>query len=277
MLENLKNVPFVEKVVVPECTLENPDIYMGMGFFGSDCSKCCGLGLDFLFMLKMAEETRQQLSARSATLFLMNKPFGQDIIDVSEEEKFVTFFLDSLGMKDWRIVKYSDLFADENLGWSYEEVQSNITNRLLPDGGFQIGWVYPYYKTNFLAKDEHYFSYHFKKFFPQRNDIGFVLGKFPGMIPNYVPGPPYLVKRTTADCRVLLVEDADSLSAKFLVRGKGGTVKTAKIKRNTLKPAFDIFSAMGFHLNGSPPIETFIECMQQLDQLIGDQYRQVFS
>ncbi|MFZ2187965.1 MAG: hypothetical protein WAV73_00170 [Candidatus Moraniibacteriota bacterium] len=277
MLELLKNVPFVEKVIAPECTLKNPDIYMGMGFFGSDSQKCCGLGLDFLFMLKMAEETRKRLSARSATLFLMNKPFGQDILDVTEEESFIVFLLGSLGMKDWKVVKYSDLFAKEDFGWSYEQVQSNITSRLLPEGGFQVGWVYPGYKTNFLGKDEHYFAHQFGKFFPDRKDIGFILGRFPGIIPNYKPGPPYLVKQSTTGCRVLLVEEPESLSAKFIVRGKGGTTKSVKVKRGTLQPAFNIFAEMGFHLNGSPPVETFMDCMQQLNLLIGEKYRQVFS
>jgi hypothetical protein len=117
-----------------------------------------------------------------------------------------------------------------------------------------------------------YFSNKFQEYFPQREDIGFIFGKFPSILPKYTPGPPYLIKQSMMSRRVLLVEKQDELKKKMTA--ERGLVK---LKKSKMTPIFEIFKQIGFSLNGSPPLETFFECMEQLEEAVGNQYRQVFN
>ena len=272
----MERLPFVEKIICPRVCCSSPDIYMGMGFVGKDGQFSIGLGLDFLLFLFMGREIGDHLQAKERIVFLMDKPFGHDLIDVSPQEALIQKVMELLKMEDWKIIKFSDLLKNP-VGDSYEEVQSKITAQLLPRGGYQVGWLYPDYKTYSHVKlDELYFAKMFQNYFPERNDIGFVFGKFPSIIPSYTPGPPYLVKTATESRRVLLVEKEDSLMRKLSVKTKGRQGEPVKLKRSKMEPIFRVFSAIGLNVNGDPPTETFLSCMEQIGDILGSEYQRAF-
>jgi len=269
----MKEILFVEKVIESVVPVVNPNVYLGMGFRGSDGQSSIGFGLDFLFFLFMAKKIGEHFQSIERTIFLMDKPFGCGVIDISSQEALIRDLMRLLEMdKKWRVLKFSEVFGDNVIGHSYEQTQSIITAKILEKGGYQIGWVYPDYNTySTKRKDELYFSGRFQEYFPECKDVGFIFGKFPSIIPSYVPGPPYLVKQTSISKRILLVEKREDLEKKMTARG------LIRIKKSKMAPVFEVFKQVGFSVNRNcSPLETFFDCMKQLENAIGERYRQVF-
>lgn len=260
----LQQINFVEKII-PRETQKVNDLYLGMGFVGVNNNVSHGFGIDFLFFLLMAKKIGEALQSKEKTIFVMDEPYQKGIIIPNVEEKIslIEETLNFLQM-DWKIQRFSK-FGDFKLkNKTYEELQSEVTSELLCDGGFQIGWMYPPSNSS-GRKDELYFAEQFKKRFPQRKDIGFILGLFPGIIPKYTPGPPYIVKNQKN--RITMI-DLD-LKQKFF--------GLKKIKSGTAKKIFESLRGAGIEDNNSPStIERFISSMNYVEKKIGYSYKKAF-
>jgi len=252
--------------VIPREVEDNNDLFLGMGFVGSNDKISQGFGIDFLFFLLMAKKIGETFCDGKRTIFVMDEPYQKIVIpNIEEKIALIKETVDFLEM-NWEIVRSSDFGISECKNGSYEDLQAIITAKILHGGGFQIGWMYPG-KPVSLRKDERYFAEQFRKYFPERRNIGFILGEFPGIISKYSPGPPYLVKKP--EHRVLLSDDG--LEQKFS--------GTKRIKSGTARKLFEAFEYAGIeplNENFSSNIEKFSVCMGEVEKVFGNSYKKAF-
>lgn len=254
------------KEIIPREIKGDSDLFLGMGFVGADGKATQGFGIDLLFFLMMAKKVGENIFNGKRTIFVMDDPYQEIIIpNIEEKISLLKEIIAFLNM-DWEIIKSSEFGISELKNGSYEKLQGEITAKILSEGGFQIGWTYPG-KPVSIKKDERYFAEQFGKYFPEHKNIGFVLGEFPGIIPKYIPGPPYLVKKP--EYRVLLVDY--NLEQKFF--------GMKRIKGGTSRKLFEFFKYAGINIaeeNFSSNIEKFIVCMREIEKILGKSYEKAF-
>jgi len=252
------------KEVIPREMEGSSDLFLGMGFVGANGMVTKGFGIDFLFFLLMAKKVGEKISNGKRIIFVMDKPY-QKIVIPNIEEKIILIeeTINFLGMNEWEIIKSSSLSFSEKT--NYEEFQSNIIAKNLCKGGFQVGWVYPG-KSTPGRKDERYFAEQFRKYFPKREDVGFILGEFPGIIPRYKPGPPYLIQDLRY--KILMVDPKDDILLKLEGR---------RINGKTAQKLFYGFECGGLLIEKNLSVkERFVACMGIIEENLGDCYKKAF-
>ena len=254
------------KEVIPKETKGANDLFLGMGFLGADGKVTQGFGIDLLFFLMMAKKVGESIPNGKRTIFVMDEPYQKMAVpNIKEKIALIEEAATFLGM-DWKIVISSKFGISELKNGSYEKLQGEVTAKILSEGGFQVGWTYPG-KPVSIRKDERYFAEQFKKYFPENRNVGFILGEFPGIIPRYSPGPPYLVKKP--EHRVLLVDH--NLEQKFF--------GMKRIKGGTSRKLFEFFKYAGIspsEENFSSNIEKFVVCMGEIEKTLGSSYEKAF-
>ncbi|MDO8626302.1 MAG: hypothetical protein Q7K39_02485 [Candidatus Magasanikbacteria bacterium] len=200
--KKMEKNPFFHSFIKPIEQPKQPHTYLGIGCVGSD-GEPGEFGFALALFLWFAEQMRRSLEVPSGTILINNIINGRPV-DMARKERLLKKLLDMLEMP-WEIVRVSDLFGSLWEGVPYEQIETASTLTLLPNGGYQIGWVYPYETSG--GKDERYFSRYLLQS-SGRRDIGFVFGEFPTLLQTGIHGPPYLVKPSHALRRILLIEDS---------------------------------------------------------------------
>lgn len=256
------------KEIIPREIKGDSDLFLGMGFVGADGKATQGFGIDFLFFLMMAKKVGENISGGKRTIFVMDDPYQETVISNIEEKVSLLREIIAFLNMDWKIIRSSEFGISELKKGSYEKLQGEITAKILSKGGFQIGWTYPGKPTS-SRKDERYFAEQFREYFPECKNIGFILGEFPGIIPRYSPGPPYLVKKP--EHRVLLVDH----DLKYKFSGM------KRIRGSTSQELFEFFRCAGINPseekeNFSSNIEKFLVCMGEIEKILGSSYKKAF-